>query len=276
MATALMGIDKTYRTLAWAELTLPQLEFYARRVAKTRLFYHVYNDSIKGTKYTPLNYDDPKAIKLIFSNSTLSPFGTSDNWYPPKELWLRGVLNWIPDRLGMKVFPWAVPFLPNTRNYKQWYDLTIDFVREFSAKTQAEKTAKKWKGGKSRRNLNAWIMDARKYEILTGDLSNEYRWRKRKEVRAASTCLHAALLVCLGQRKALPEFDAETLKYVRKADLRKLSEIISRSQAAELAQWKKYEAERDELKDKLPKLEEETAQARKKLDRVKLILAAKK
>lgn len=276
MATGLMGIDKTLRTLRWSGLTLPQFEFLSRRLAMVRAFHHAYNDRIKGTKYTVVDYNNPKSGTFIITNSTLSQLATPDNYYPPDSVWLRGVLNWIPDKARMTVFPWAAPFLKETRTWKQWEALSLDFMIKLNKTFRAERSAKRYKGGKSRKDSKAWVMDAKKYEILIGDPSNDYRWKKRKEMRAMSQCLHAASEVCQGKLKALPKFSAETLKYVGKNDLRKLREIIKCSQRTEAAQWKKHKEEARELRHKLFEIEKQVEEARTKLARAERILAARK
>ena len=276
MATALMGIDKTLRTLAWSELTLPQLEYMVRRVAKGRLCNLIWDgETITQGEGIMLDPESPRGKRLIISDDTLSPLATRDEWYSDRLKWISRVLDWIPDRKGMAVFPWAAPFFAETKTPGQWNDLTSDFMSEIYTKFESEKSAKKWKGGKSRREVRAWVMDAKKYEVLLNDASNDYRWKKRKELRAASKCLHAAYLVCLGELGALPKFDAVTRKHVREKDLGKISEIIKRSKEVESGQWAKFEAKSKELESTLSKLEAEVVGARHKLEKSRRILRKK-
>jgi hypothetical protein len=275
MATGLMGIDKTMRTLAWSGLTLPQLEYMSRRLAVVRICHHVYNEGLNRSKLKPLDYNNPKSPVLIIADSTLSQLATPDDHYPPHLVWLRDVLNWIPDRAGMRVFPWAAPFLGETRTPEEWHALTSDFIRDLNLKFKAEKQAKRFKGDKSRRDSKSWVMDVKKFEIISSDSSRDYRWWKKKEMRAASACLHAVSQLCQGRIKALPKFDKETLKYVRKSDLRKLPEIIRRSNLAKLEQRNIHEAAAKELEAKLAETEFQAANIREKLLKARRILRKK-
>jgi hypothetical protein len=229
MACALMGTHKTIRAMRSLGLTFPQLEFLARRIAKPRV---VFLDSAQQLKL-PRGSRRPQVKGGVYSGRLVTSLDEKRMNEVEGFAWINQVLPWAYDPLGLSVYQQSKQW-PNVgkANAHEAEVIAGIILAPLEVRLSGERTKKVKKSDKGRRAATDWIMNASKFEILSDDKANEYRWKKLRHVKALSVCSHLAWQVSVGLRKSFTRrYSADVRKYLEPKD--DILNVFARTRAIE-------------------------------------------
>lgn len=241
MACALMGTHKTIRAMRSLGLTFPQLEFLARRIAKPRV---VFLDSAQQLKL-PRGSRRPQVKGGVYSGRLVTSLDEKRMNEVEGFAWINQVLPWAYDPLGLSVYQQSMQWANvGKANADEAEVIAGIILAPLEVRLSGERTKKVKKSDKGRRAATDWIMNASKFEILSDDKANEYRWKKLRHVKALSVCSHLAWQVSVGLRKSFPRrYSADVRKYLEPKDIKRLALILDVSAQIARAQVERFKHE---------------------------------